>query len=383
MSWRDVTAADITLSFSERANDRNNLPVYSVTKHAGFVPSLEYFKKQVFSRNTSDYKFVPRHAFAYATIHLDEGAVGYAHEDCLISPMYTVFRADGSCVDRDYLLRFLKSPAALNEYSTMGTGTVHRRKAISYERFAKLRIPLPPLDEQRRIAAILDQADDLRRKRRETLNRVGQLAEADFHSRFGSPALNPMGWPRRTIGELCKVITGNTPSRANEAYYGSAIEWIKSDNIDPQLPYLTRATEGLSDSGKAVARVVPSGSILVTCIAGSPNSIGNAAMTNREVAFNQQINALVPDQIDIVFLYWQLKFGKALVQEASTKGMKGLVSKSRLEAVQLISPPLELQLQYRETVSGLMSLQAKHRSHLAQLDALFASLQHRAFRGEL
>ncbi len=84
-----------------------SLPVYSVTKHDGFVPSVEYFKKQVFSRDLSSYRVVEPGQFAYATIHLDEGSIGIAPERCLISPMYTVFTHDAARVHPDYLLGLL------------------------------------------------------------------------------------------------------------------------------------------------------------------------------------------------------------------------------------------------------------------------------------
>ena len=242
---------------------------------------------------------------------------------------------------------------------------------------------MPPLPEQRRIAEILDKADTLRAKRCAALAQLDTLTQSIFLDMFGDPATNPRGWPQKAIGEIGSVITGNTPPRANPGHYGSAIEWIKSDNINTPHYYLTRAGEGLSESGKSVARTVPAGSILVTCIAGSPDCIGNAAMTDREVAFNQQINALVPHNGDSHFLYNQFLVGKRLVQQASTAGMKGIVSKGRFERIKLVIPPIKLQCDFTQRVLTVERLAAMHRASLAQLDALFASLQHRAFRGEL
>jgi type I restriction enzyme S subunit len=254
---------------------------------------------------------------------------------------------------------------------------------VSKSRFAELTIPVPPLAEQRRIAEVLDRAETLRAKRRAALAQLDTLTQSLFLDLFGDPATNPKGWPRKPIGELGKVITGNTPPRANPGYYGTAIEWIKSDNINTPHYYLTKAEEGLSESGKAVARTVPDGSILVTCIAGSPECIGNAAMTDREVAFNQQINAFVPAKGDAHFLYAQILVGKGLIQEASTAGMKGMVSKGRFEQIMLILPPIELQREFARRVTAVEKLKTAQRASLAEMDALFAALQHRAFRGEL
>ena len=261
------------------------------------------------------------------------------------------------------------------------TGTAQPQ--ITRESLKAVSIAFPPLPGQRRIAEILDKADALRAKRRAALAQLDTLTQTVFIDMFGDPATNPKGWPRKCIGEIGEVITGNTPPRSNAAYYGVGIEWIKSDNINTPHYYLTRAEEGLSEAGKAVARTAPAGSLLVTCIAGSPDCIGNAAMTDREVAFNQQINALIPRHGDPHFLYAQILVAKRLIQEASTGGMKGMVSKSRFEKIGITYPPLELQHDFACRVQAIEKLKTSHRASLAEMDALFASLQHRAFRGEL
>ena len=106
-------------------------------------------------------------------------------------------------------------------------------------------------------------------------------------------------------------------------------------------------------------------------------------MTDREVAFNQQINALIPRNDDSHFLYVQLLVGKRLIQQASTSSMKGMVSKSRFERIMLMCPPLSAQREFSSRVLFIEKLKSKQRTSLAEFDALFASLQHRAFRGEL
>jgi len=176
---------DFAKEISRRAGSEANLPVYSVTKHQGFVPSLEYFKKQVFSRDTKGYKMVAAGELAYATIHLDEGSIGVCPKLSLISPMYTVFSVDETKADATYLERFLKSPKALSAYPTLSKGSVHRRAAISFARLAELPVPLPPLPEQRRITAILGKADALRAKRREAIAKLDQLLKSVFLEMFG------------------------------------------------------------------------------------------------------------------------------------------------------------------------------------------------------
>ena len=284
-------------------------------------------------------------------------------------------------LDRGYLSHFLLRPESIAWASSRATGANLPR--LSPRILAGMRLPLPPLSEQRRIAEVLDRAEALRAKRRAALAQLDTLTQSIFLEMFGDPVTNPKGWPLKRIGEFAKVVTGNTPPREIPEYYGSAIEWIKSDNVNTPHYFLTKAAEGLSESGMAVARTAPAGSILITCIAGSPDCIGNSAMADREVAFNQQINAVEPRIGHAHFLYAQIRLGKRLVQAATTGGMKGMVSKGRLEQVKLMFPALELQRELAIRLSAAAACRDCQVASQSELDELFSSLQHRAFRGEL
>ena len=171
-------------------------------------------------------------------------------------------------LSRDYLFYFLRTPATVEWATSRCSGANLPR--LSPKQLAALQILLPPLPEQKRLAGILDAADAVRAKRREALAQLDSLLQSTFLDMFGDPVTNPMGWDTSALGEVGEVITGNTPSRKRPEYYGEDIEWIKSDNINAPSFVLTEAEERLSVAGKAVARTSPSGSILVTCIAGSP-----------------------------------------------------------------------------------------------------------------
>jgi type I restriction enzyme S subunit len=183
---------------------------------------------------------------------------------------------------------------------------------------------------------------------------------------------------------LGDVTTGNTPSRDRPEYFGDAVEWIKSDNINTAQHYLTRAKEGLSAKGRAVGRVALSGSTLMTCIAGSPDCIGKVGLADREVAFNQQINAVTPrPSVDHRWLYVLLWLGKPLVQAASTNSMKGMVSKRKLEQTMWPAPPLDQQREFGGRFDAVHALTRTYETVAAAADALLMSLTHKAFRAEL
>ena len=152
--WPMVKLGEMTEQTNHRVGE-SDVPVYSVTKYDGFVPSAEYFKKRVFSTDIRKYKLCTAGDFAYATIHLDEGSIGISPVKCGISPMYTTFRLISSDISPDYLLRYLKSSRALTQYLTLGSGSAERRKSIKFADLRKMEIPVPPLGEQKRIAEIL------------------------------------------------------------------------------------------------------------------------------------------------------------------------------------------------------------------------------------
>jgi type I restriction enzyme S subunit len=307
------------------------------------------------------------------------GVFEWAQEDALLNQHIFRVLPDTSKVDKKYLKYALKNAIVEMDKHLHGATMKH----INRSEFLATKIPLPPLAEQKRIAAILDKADEIRRKREQTIAKLDQLAQSIFVEMFGDPVTNEKGWERKIIGNVGKVITGNTPPRENISNYGNAIEWIKSDNLNTPQYYLTTASEGLSETGKKIARTAPVGAILITCIAGSPDCIGNAGMADREVAFNQQINAFIPLNGNPHFYYGQFIVGKRLIKNASTAAMKGMVSKSRFEQIEIIVPPLALQDEYANRIIQLVNVKANHIAALTQQTQLFASLQHQAFTGNL
>lgn len=153
--WSLVKLSEIIDEVSEKAGKSHTYPVLSVTKHKGFVESATYFNKRVFSSDTSGYKLVRRGEFAYSTIHLDEGSVGYLEkiEAGVISPMYKVFKLKNAekIVRAEFLYHILKSPVLIEKYKTLGRGSVKRRKSISFDKFGGITIPIPPMKVQERV----------------------------------------------------------------------------------------------------------------------------------------------------------------------------------------------------------------------------------------
>ena len=189
----------------------------------------------------------------------------------------------------EYLFYYLKNHE--QDIAKLGTGSTF--KAITQTHINRIQLPIPEsFDDQIRIATVLTRAERLIAKRKETIKALDELLKSTFLEMFGDPVRNEKGWNKKTLKSFGQIITGNTPPRNNDDNYSSKfIEWIKTDNIVAAQIYITVANEFLSETGLQKARFVTSGALLVACIAGSVESIGRAAITDRKVSFNQQINA--------------------------------------------------------------------------------------------
>ena len=287
-----------------------------------------------------------------------------------------VIKPNEEIINFDFLLRVLE------KYDVRPFINGATRQKLNKSDALLLEIPFPPLPEQQRIADILDKAEAINQKREQALALCDEFLRATFLNMFGDPVSNPKGWKVKKLSKFGEVITGSTPSRGKPEYYGNHIEWIKSDNINTPNNYITRAKEFLSVEGESVGRSVPENSILMTCIAGSLDCIGNIALTDRKVSFNQQVNGIVPnDDVDIYFLYSLLLYSKKYIQNHSTNSMKGMISKGKLSEIKFYLPEMAIQKEFSDIFLKIESVRNKIQS--AQELPLFEALSQQAFKGEL
>ena len=204
------------------------------------------------------------------------------------------------------------------------------------------------IEKQMRICDNLDKIHSIIISQKKELSYLDELVKARFIEMFGEPSNER--FQKKKLKETCRVITGNTPSRAITDYYGTHIEWVKTDNIVSGKINPTKATEGLSQKGEKVGRVVEKDAILMVCIAGSVASIGRVCITNRKVSFNQQINAVVTDEYNVIFLYVLFQLSKTYLVSELNMSLKGILSKSKLEDKEFIMPPIEMQNEFADFV---------------------------------
>lgn len=292
-----------------------------------------------------------------------------------------------SAIELAYLCRVLEN----YDVTPFVTGTT--RGKLTKAGASEIVIPLPPLAEQRRIAEVLDRAEALRAKRRAALAQLDSLTQSLFLDLFGDPLTNPKGWPQVEFGELLTNIdSGWSPVCQDRPVMGHEWGVLK-------LGAITRCEFDPTENKALPAGIEPDRSIEVKSgdllfARKNTHELVAACVLVRETPPHLMMSDLVfrfrlrPDsKVEPMFLQQLLVYPtKRRDIQKLARGSSGSmpnISKARLQKTLIELPPISLQREFAQRVTAVEELKKAHRASLTEMDALFASLQHRAFRGEL
>ncbi len=281
-------------------------------------------------------------------------------------------------------IRFLRRVLENYDVSPWVTGTT--RGKLTQAGAAQIVVPVPPRTEQRRIADILDKADALRTKRRAALAQLDTLAQSMFLEMFGDPAANPRGWPIRTIGELLESASYGTSEKA-----GTEGEFavLRMNNIT-RLGELDLSELKYMDLQAAVREryLVRKGDILFNRT-NSADLVGKTAVfgESQPMAYAGYLIRLRTNNQNVpeyVAAFLNSGYAKRILR-SMCKSIIGManINATEVQAMRVAHPPLGVQRAFSTQLESLNRLRHVNKASLETLDNLFASLQHRAFRGEL
>jgi type I restriction enzyme S subunit len=292
----------------------------------------------------------------------------------------------GPALDRNYIAHFLLTPEMVAFAASRATGANLPR--LSPRAVAELRLPLPPMSEQRRIADILDKAEALRAKRRAALALLDALTQSIFVDMFGSLAANPHRWPMVRLRDLCEMVIDCPHSTPAYSAQRTPYPCVRSSDIqNAELSFCDVRYVDRREYDRRIARGRPQRGDVVYCREGA--RFGNAArvvddtslcLGQRMMLFRPAMNAAVAEYI-WAFLSNHVAYRQA--QRTVGGSASPHVNVREIAAFSVPSPPLDLQHRFAARVAAVDGLKAAHRASLASADVLFRSLQHRAFRGEL
>ncbi|WP_228008576.1 restriction endonuclease subunit S [Microcystis aeruginosa] len=245
--------------------------------------------------------------------------------------------------------------------------------------------PLPPLEEQRRIAAILDKADGVRRKRKEAIRLTEELLRSTFLEMFGDPVTNPKGWEICELQNVCNRVTDGThqpPNWADEGIPFIFVSNIVNGEIDFKVSKHITEESWFELTSRCPIEI---NDILYTTV----GSYGNAALvrTKNRFCFQRHIAHIKPDSrsIEPEFLLGMMQ--SDWTRQQADKQARGVAQKTlnlrELKKFTIFTPPIEEQKKYVKLRQGVEKQLSYYRSALEQSENLFNSLLQRAFRGEL
>ena len=288
---------------------------------------------------------------------------------------------DFNRVHPSYLRRYLES--ASFGLSRQGRGVAQPNINLSILRAHA--VPLPPVEEQRRIAGVLDAAEALRAKRRQALTKLDELTQSIFHDMFGDPTMGST-WPNVQLGDVC----------LSKGEYGANVSAVDFGGGRPRYLRITDIRDDGSLIEKAVA---PGGSEFDwkskylrpgDIVFARSGSVGKSFLVRDEhepLVFAGYLIRFVPDQTRVlpeyIYRYAQTQSFWAWVSSVATTVAQPNINARKYAALRLPLPPLDVQRDFVDAVDQIRRNRVTMEGHAEHLDDLFASLQQRAFRGEL
>lgn len=297
-------------------------------------------------------------------------------EPITFSNHFLRLRSKRDKVDPAYLSRWLQREFVHGRFAGMCRSWVNQA-SITKDQLASIEIPLPPLDEQQRIAAILDKADALRRKRKRSLELLDGLTRSTFRQMF------QQGTARKPVSAVCDVSSGSTPRRDDAGNFGGTVPWVKTGEVAGDV--IRETEENVTEQGMRSARLrlYRPGTVLIAMY-GQGATRGRVGLLGVESTINQACAALVPrNGLNSTFLFHQLRGSYEDLRALGRGGNQPNLNGDLVKKFEIMVPPIEQQLRFSSIVDRIELRAQAMRSSLSKLEATFSSLQHRAFDGQL
>jgi len=292
-----------------------------------------------------------------------------------------IIRPNQNKVDNRWLMHTINSPVMRQRINEYVTGTTRQR--ISRGNFSKLKISVPPLEQQRRIASILDQADELRQKRQQAIEKLDQLLQATFIDMFGDPVSNPKGWEKEKMDTLMTIVRGGSP-RPIENFLGGTYPWIKiGDATKGDDLFITKTKEAITEEGLHKTRLLPEGSVI---FANCGVSLGFARILKIQGCIHDgwlAFQDIHEDKIHKLFLLKALNSITQYFRDTAPDGTQPNLNTAIMKNFELIIPPMDLQLKFIAIVESIVNQKKILETSNIEFSNLFKSLQNQAFNGTL
>lgn len=343
---------------------------------------LEKSIKPVSEAGTSTHGFDERHVL-YSKLRPYLNKVLLPDEIGLGTTELVPMLPDPKRLDRVYLAHYLKSKAFVNWVSSQTAGAKMPR--VSMQLFWEHQIPLPPLTEQKRIAAILDKADVIRRKRQQAIQLADDFLRAVFLDMFGDPMANPKGWPKGTFLDICQL-----NPRANKYDNNLVVSFVPMQDVSENSPYIQLKERRHYSEVKTGYTAFNEGDVLFAKITPCMENgkAGIAQGLENDVGFGStEFHVFRPNRSEYAeFIYSIIhleSFRKLAASNFSGAVGHKRVPKDFLEKFPIYSPPHDLIKEYSDIFKRTQGFLKKLSKNEINMNDLFISLSQSAFSGKI
>ena len=298
--------------------------------------------------------------------------------DGCIHDGWLVLRDECNLFDKHFLYYCLSAPVTYAKFKSMAVGGVVNN--LNSEMVRNVEIPLPPLEEQRKIAAVLDKISDLIAKRRQQLDKLDEMVKSRFIEMFGDVTKNEKNWSTRKISEIATLQSGGTPSRQFPKYFEGTIPWITTVALGKNAIGIEDAIEYITEEAieNSATKLIPKNSLLFGIRVG----VGKVSENIVPMCINQDIVAIIINdryKLNMLFLKNLLDmfsgYFNSQKRGATIQGIKSEVLKN----ISVSLPPIELQNQFADFVKQTDKSKLAIQKNLEKLEILRKSLMQKYF----
>ncbi|WP_374032886.1 restriction endonuclease subunit S [Bdellovibrio bacteriovorus] len=312
------------------------------------------------------------------------------NQKCVTVVDVCIVRVNPKKIHNRYLMHALNSNDVRREIERLATGTTRQR--ISRGNLKTVEIPLPPLEEQKRIADILDKAEALRAKRREAISLINSLTQSIFLEMFGDPVTNQKKWNETLrLDQVAEVSSGITKGRNVKGKATREIPYMAVLNVqDKRLDLTTIKTIAATEEEIEKYKLLENDLLLTE--GGDPDKLGRGSLwqNNLPEAIHQnhifKVRIKDLNKVNPIFLNWlvgSLRGKKYFLKSAKQTTGIATINSTQLKAFPLLLPPIDLQHQFASRVEKIHQTEQTLLQHHGLMENAFASIQQKAFSGQL
>lgn len=343
----------------------------------GVVTAPSKFITQLGLANSSA-KLMPKDTVLVALTGATTGLVGYLAIEASANQSVTGILPSKEHHPK-YLYFFLKSQRQKMLGDAFGGAQPH----INQKYIKDFKIPLPPLDDQIRIAHLLGKVEELIAQRKEHLQQLDDLLKSVFLEMFGDPVRNEKGWqtePLEKLGSINRGVSKHRP-RNDPRLLGGPHPLIQTGEVSNAGTYITAHTQTYSDLGFAQSKVWPAGTLCITIAA----NIAQTGILTFDACFPDSVVGFLAhkaqsNSLYILGLFW---FFQSILEKNAPAAAQKNINLAILRGLRVPKPPIELQDEFADVVEKIEALKSRKKQSLADLESLYRALSQEAFKGVL